>query len=36
VAPSFGVELSPVVARDGDEIERLVTAFARSPNDGLY
>jgi len=35
VAPSFGVELSPVVARDGGEIERLVTAFARSPNDGL-
>jgi putative ABC transport system substrate-binding protein len=35
VAPSFGVELSPVVARDGSEIERLVTAFARSPNDGL-
>jgi putative tryptophan/tyrosine transport system substrate-binding protein len=35
VAPSFGVELSPVVARDVGEIERLVTAFVRSPNDGL-
>jgi putative ABC transport system substrate-binding protein len=35
VAPSFGVELTPVVARDGGEIERAVTAFARSPNGGL-
>ena len=35
VAPSFGVELSSVVARDVGEIERLVTAFALSPNDGL-
>jgi ABC-type uncharacterized transport system substrate-binding protein len=35
VAQSFGVELSPVVARDGAEIERAVTAFARSPNGGL-
>jgi putative ABC transport system substrate-binding protein len=34
-ASSFGVELSPVVARDGGEIERAVTAFARSPNGGL-
>jgi putative tryptophan/tyrosine transport system substrate-binding protein len=35
LAPSFGVELSPVVARDIGEIERAVTAFARSPDDGL-
>jgi putative ABC transport system substrate-binding protein len=34
-ASSFGVELSPIVARDGSEIERAVTAFARSPNGGL-
>ena len=35
VAPSFGVELSPVNVRDAAEIERAVTAFARSPNGGL-
>jgi ABC-type uncharacterized transport system substrate-binding protein len=35
VAPSLGVELSPVDIRDGGEIERAVTAFARSPNGGL-
>jgi putative ABC transport system substrate-binding protein len=35
VAPSFGVELSPVDVRDAGEIERAVTAFARSPNSGL-
>jgi putative ABC transport system substrate-binding protein len=35
VAPSLGVELSPVDARDGPEIERAVTAFARSGNGGL-
>jgi putative ABC transport system substrate-binding protein len=35
VAPSFGVELSPVDVRDAGEIERAVTAFARGPNDGL-
>jgi putative ABC transport system substrate-binding protein len=34
-APSFGVELSPVVARDSGDIERGVTALARSPNSGL-
>ena len=32
VAPSFGVELSPVNVRDAAEIERAVAAFARSPN----
>jgi putative tryptophan/tyrosine transport system substrate-binding protein len=35
VAPSFGVEWSPVNMRDAGEIERGVTAFARSPNGGL-
>ena len=35
MAPSLGVELSPVDARDAPEIERAVTAFARSPNGGL-
>ena len=35
VAPSFGVEVSPVDVRDAGEIERAVTAFARSPNGGL-
>jgi putative tryptophan/tyrosine transport system substrate-binding protein len=32
VAPSLGVELSPVDVRDAAEIERAVAAFARSPN----
>jgi putative ABC transport system substrate-binding protein len=35
VAPSFGVELSPVGVRDPDEIERGITAIARSSNGGL-
>jgi putative tryptophan/tyrosine transport system substrate-binding protein len=35
VAPSLGVELSPVDARDAPEIERAVTVFARSGNSGL-
>ena len=35
VAPSVGVEVSPVNVRDAGEIERAVTAFARSPNGGL-
>jgi putative ABC transport system substrate-binding protein len=35
VAPSFGVELSPVNVRDAAEIERAVTAFTRSSNGGL-
>jgi putative ABC transport system substrate-binding protein len=34
-APSFGVELRPVDVRDAGEIERAVTAFARSSNGGL-
>jgi putative ABC transport system substrate-binding protein len=35
VAPSFGVELSPVNMSDAGEIERAVAAFARSPNGGM-
>ena len=35
VAPSFGVELSPINVRDAAEIERAVAAFARAPNGGL-
>jgi putative ABC transport system substrate-binding protein len=35
VAPSFGVELSPIGVRDAVEIERAVTGFARSSNAGL-
>ena len=35
VAPSLGVELSPVDVRDAGEIERAVTAFARASNGGL-
>jgi ABC-type uncharacterized transport system substrate-binding protein len=35
VAPSLGIELSPVDVRDAPEIERAVTAFARSGNGGL-
>jgi putative ABC transport system substrate-binding protein len=34
-APSFGVELTPVDARNADEIERAVTAFARGPSGGV-
>ncbi len=35
VAPSFGVEVSPINVRDAGEIERATTAFARSSNAGL-
>jgi putative ABC transport system substrate-binding protein len=35
VAPSFGVEVSPIGLRDAEEIERGITAFARRPNGGL-
>ena len=35
VAPSLGVEVSPVNVRDAGEIERAVAAFARGPNSGL-
>lgn len=35
VAPSRGVELTPVNVRDAVEIERSVTAFAGAPNGGM-
>ena len=35
VAPSFGVELSPVDVRDAGAIQRGLAAFARGSNDGL-
>jgi putative ABC transport system substrate-binding protein len=35
VAPSLGVELSPIDVRDASEIERAVTAFAGGPIGGL-
>jgi putative tryptophan/tyrosine transport system substrate-binding protein len=35
VAPSVGLEVSPVNIRDASEIERAVGAFARSANGGL-
>jgi putative ABC transport system substrate-binding protein len=35
VAPSLGVDVRPIGVRDASEIERAVTAFARSPNGGL-
>jgi ABC-type uncharacterized transport system substrate-binding protein len=34
-APSLGLEVIPVNMRDPGEIERALTAFARSPNGGL-
>jgi len=35
VAQSLGAELKPIELRDANELERAVTAFARSPNTGL-
>ena len=35
VGPSFGIALTPVGVRDVGEIERAITAFARSVNGGL-
>ena len=35
VAPSLGVEVTPINVRDPSEIERDVAAFARLPNGGL-
>jgi putative ABC transport system substrate-binding protein len=35
VAPSLGIELSPLQVRDDTEIERTVTTFARSPGGGI-
>src|SRR5262245_227035 len=35
VAPTLGVELTPVAVRDPGEIERAISTFARSSNGGL-
>jgi ABC-type uncharacterized transport system substrate-binding protein len=35
VAPSFGVELRAIDVNDAGEIERTITAFARTPNSGM-
>ena len=35
VAPSLGIEMSPIGVRDASEIEGAVTAFAREPRGGL-
>ena len=35
VAPSLGVEVSPLGSRDAGEIEQGIAAFARAPNGGL-
>jgi putative ABC transport system substrate-binding protein len=35
VAPALGVEVTPLLSRDADEINRGITAFVRGPNDGL-
>jgi putative tryptophan/tyrosine transport system substrate-binding protein len=35
VAPSFGVELTPLGGRDAKDIERTITEFARGSNCGL-
>src|SRR5207342_1138078 len=35
VAPSVGVEVTPINSGDAGEIERAVTTFARSGNSGL-
>ena len=35
VAPSLGLEVSPIDARHSPEIERAIAAFARTSNDGL-
>jgi putative ABC transport system substrate-binding protein len=34
-SPSVGIEVTPVSLLDGGEIDRALTAFARSPNGGL-
>jgi putative ABC transport system substrate-binding protein len=35
VAPSLGIEVSPLNLRDASEIERGITTFAHAPNGGL-
>jgi putative ABC transport system substrate-binding protein len=35
VAPALGIDVSPVNVRDGSEIERSITSFARAGDGGL-
>jgi len=35
VAPSLGIELSPLFLRDADQLGRAIKAFAKGPNSGL-
>ena len=35
VAPSLGLDITPVTVRDASQIERAITVFASSPNSGL-
>jgi putative ABC transport system substrate-binding protein len=35
VAPSFGLELTPIDVRDADELRRAIAGFARGATDGL-
>jgi ABC-type uncharacterized transport system substrate-binding protein len=35
IAPSLGVELSPIDTREASDIERSVSSFSREPNSGL-
>ena len=35
VAPSLGVEITPLNMRDANEIERVISTFARTENSGL-
>jgi putative ABC transport system substrate-binding protein len=35
VSPSLRIDLTPITLRNPDEIERAITAFARTPNGGL-
>src|SRR5262249_24715695 len=35
VAPSLGVDVTPIGVRDPDDIERAIAGFTRSSNDGL-
>ncbi len=35
MAPSFGMEMTPISVRDAGEIERGIADFARGPSDGL-
>jgi ABC-type uncharacterized transport system substrate-binding protein len=35
VAPSLGLDVSPINASEPDEVERTITSFARTPNSGM-